>query len=104
MNVNKFNKVIVNAISDDDLKVFSISFIKALTNEKQFLFRTAASFTKVIGHISHQALLSKDQMIQRNNTSGGLIIVGSHVNKNRNKLNDLLTLEEVKTFEYINDL
>lgn len=104
MNVNNFHKVVVNAISDDDLKVFSISLIKALTNGKQFLFRTAASFTKVIGHIADQALLSKDQMIQTNNTSGGLIIVGSHVNKTTQQLNELLKLEAVKPIEFNSDL
>ncbi|WP_257347342.1 four-carbon acid sugar kinase family protein [Pseudalkalibacillus decolorationis] len=104
MNVNKFNKVVVNAISDDDLKVFAISLIKALTTGKRFLFRTAASFTKVIGHVSDQALLSKDDMIKTNSTSGGLIIVGSHVNKTTQQLNELLKLEAVKPIEFNSDL
>src|SRR5690625_4144966 len=80
IQTNNTSKVVVNAISDDELKVYSISHIKALTNGKQFLFRTADYFTKVIGHIDDQELLSKNQMIQTNHTPGGLIIVGSHVN------------------------
>lgn len=104
MKMKDFNKVIVNAISDDDLKVFSIALIKAIESGKQFLFRTAASLTKVMGHISDQDLLTRDQMIQSNSKSGGLIIIGSHVNKTTQQLNELLKLESVRPIEFNSNL
>ena len=104
MATNDFNKVIVNAISDNDLKVFSIALTKAIENGKKFLFRTAASFTKVIGHISDKELLSKEQMIHSNSQSGGLVIIGSHVNKTTQQLNELLKLESVRAIEFNSDL
>ncbi|MBU5468590.1 hydroxyacid dehydrogenase [Virgibacillus sp. MSJ-26] len=104
MEVKNFNKVIVNAISDEDLKVFSVALIETLNKGKQFLFRTAATFTKVIGNIPSKELLSKDQMIQKNNESGGLIIVGSHVNKTTQQLRELIKLESIKPIEFNSDL
>lgn len=104
MKIKDFNKVIVNAISDNDLKVFSTALTKAIENGKQFLFRTAASFTKVIGHIPDKDLLSKEQMIQSDSNSGGLIIIGSHVNKTTQQLNELLNLESVRPIEFNSDL
>lgn len=104
MEVKDFNKVIVNAISDDDLKVFSIALTKAIQNGKHFLYRTAASFTKVIGLISDKPLLTSDQMILGGNKSGGLIIVGSHVNKTTQQLNELLKLDAVNPIEFNSDL
>ncbi|MEJ8766547.1 four-carbon acid sugar kinase family protein [Oceanobacillus sp. HCA-5259] len=98
MGIEGFNKVIVNAISDDDLKVFSIALTKAIENGKQFLYRTAASFTKIIGHISDKDLLSSEQVILGSKKSGGLIIVGSHVNKTTQQLNELLKLDAVRPF------
>lgn len=104
MGIEGFNKVIVNAISDDDLKVFSIALTKAIENGKQFLYRTAASFTKIIGHISDKDLLSSEQMILGSKKSGGLIIVGSHVNKTTQQLNELLKLDAVRPIEFNSDL
>jgi len=104
MKVENFNKVVVNAISDDDLKVLSIALIKAIQAGKQFLFRTAASFTKIIGHIPDKGLLSKDDMIISDSTGAGLIIVGSHVNKTTQQLNELFTLDFVKQIEFNSDL
>lgn len=104
MQVGNFNKVIVNAISDDDLKVLAIALVKAIQNGKHFLFRTAASFTKIIGNIPDKKLLSKEQVIETDSTLGGLIIVGSHVNKTTEQLNELLHLEFVHPIEFNSDL
>ena len=104
LRVRNFNKVVVNAISDDDLKVFSIALIQALAKGKKFLFRTAASFTKVIGNIADKKLLTKAEMIQENSSSGGLIIVGSHVSKTTQQLNALLELDTIMPIEFNSDL
>lgn len=104
MKTENFNKVIVNAISDDDLKVFTVALTKAIASGKEFLYRTAASFTKVIGHVEDKELLSSEQMILGSGKAGGLIIVGSHVNKTTQQLNELLKLDTVRSIEFNSDL
>lgn len=104
LEVNHFKKVVVNAISDDDLKVFAIALIRAINSGKYFLFRTAATFTKIIGHISDRDLLSSEEMIVDRNKTGGLIIVGSHVNKTTQQLKQLLKLDTVNPIEFNSDL
>ena len=46
MNVSGFNKVIVNAIADADMKVFVTALLKAFKAGKTFMFRTAAGFPR----------------------------------------------------------
>ncbi|WP_445668986.1 four-carbon acid sugar kinase family protein [Oceanobacillus sp. FSL K6-0118] len=104
INVCDFNKVIVNAISDNDLKVFMIALIKAIHYGKRFLFRTAATFTKVVGNIPDKSLLNIDEIVQKNNPAGGLIIVGSHVKKTTQQLKELLKLKHVAPIEFNSDL
>ncbi len=104
MNVNNFNKVVVNAVSEDDLRIFVIALFRAINSGKTFIFRTAASFTKVIGNVPSRSLLSKEELTQSENHSGGLIIVGSHVRKTTEQLNELVKLPFVKPIEFNSDL
>ena len=98
--VKGFNKVVVNAYDEDDLKVFCIVLFDVINEGKQFLFRTAASFTKVIGNISSKSLLEKEQLINANSSNGGIIVVGSHVQKTTEQLNKLMELQDVKFIEF----
>lgn len=98
LNVTNFNKIIVNAHTEDDLKVFSIALINVLNKGKQFLFRTAASFTKVIGNISNKPLLNSKTLQTDASQHGGIIIVGSHVQKTTEQL---LSLKELKALHFI---
>ena len=100
MAVQNFNKIIVNAITEDDLKVFTIALIRAMEKGKQFLFRTAASFTKVIGDISNKPLLTKETLITDASQSGGIIVVGSHVQKTTEQLQHLKQLTTVNFIEF----
>lgn len=59
MAVKDFNKVIVNAVDYEDVQVFAIAMIRALKAGKNFLFRTAAAWPKVIGNVPDKALLQK---------------------------------------------
>lgn len=79
--VNGFNKVILNAIDYVDVKLFMIAFCRAVASGKEFIFRSGAAITKVLGGISDQPLLAKSQLIHSENTNGGIVVIGSHVNK-----------------------
>ncbi|MCC0717477.1 MULTISPECIES: four-carbon acid sugar kinase family protein [unclassified Clostridioides] len=84
-----FNKIIVNAIDYVDVKVFTIAFIRAVNSGKEFIFRSAAAITKVLGGVSDKELLTKEELVLKDNTNGGIILVGSHVNKTTQQLEEL---------------
>ncbi|MEI3614908.1 four-carbon acid sugar kinase family protein [Pseudogracilibacillus sp. SO30301A] len=99
--LNYFNKLIVNAVTEEDIKAFCIALLKVINkNNKHFLFRTAASFTKVIGNISNKPYLTKKELLKETNSHGGLIIVGSHVQKTSEQLNKLKELNNIHFFEF----
>ncbi len=89
LSVTSFNKVIINAIDYSDVKVFSVALIRAINKGKNFIFRSAAALPKIIGNIKDQDLLTRDKLIDRNNNNGGIIIVGSYVNKTTRQLDYL---------------
>lgn len=80
-SVHDFGKVVVNAIDYSDVEVFALGFIEAVTSGKRFLFRSAAAVTKVLGGVGDRPLLSGRELRDPDNRNGGLIIVGSHVQK-----------------------
>lgn len=81
MAAKHFTKIIVNAVSYEQLRVFVVSLLRAIKSNKHFIARCAAALPKVIGNISDQPLLTKTDIISKTNTNGGLIIIGSHVKK-----------------------
>lgn len=86
MEVTGFNKIIVNAIDYVDIRVFCIALFRAMARGKVFLFRTAAAIVKVMGGVSDQPLLTRDQMVVRETGNGGIIVVGSHTEKTTRQL------------------
>ena len=99
MDVTDFNKVCVNSIDYCDVKVFCIALYRAIARGKVFMFRTAAGFVKVVGGVSDQPLLSREQMIVNHNTNGGVIVVGSHTDKTTKQLNALKQLDNIEFIE-----
>lgn len=85
-NVHDFNKIIVNAISYDDVKVFVSVLAPVIMQGGNFLFRTAAAFPKVLGNIPDRALLCREELIACENPNGGIIVAGSYVHKTTRQL------------------
>ncbi len=102
--IRHFDKVIVNALDYQDVEVFCLALYKALNKGKNFLFRTAASFVKVMGGISDKALLRKAEMIEKKDNNGGLIVVGSHTAKTTEQLNGLKDMNNIAFLEFDSDL
>jgi uncharacterized protein YgbK (DUF1537 family) len=100
LKVQDFNKVIVNAVDYVDVKVFATALIQAMKQGKNFMFRTAAAFTKVMGNVQDKPLLQKEELLVPGNTNGGLIIIGSHVKKTTDQLNELKKSSGVKFIEF----
>lgn len=97
--VKDFGKVIVNAIDYVDVKIFTIAVIHAINRGKRFIFRTAAAFPKIMGGIGFEPLLSREKILQKNNKNGGLVVIGSHVNKTTRQFNCLKALERAEFIE-----
>jgi uncharacterized protein YgbK (DUF1537 family) len=100
MNVKDFNKVVVNAVDYVDIKIFCIALIKALNSGKDFMYRTAAAFTKIVGGITDKPILLRDDLVKQDNGNGGLIIVGSHVKKTTEQLYELMKNDSVEYIEF----
>ncbi|WP_153722797.1 four-carbon acid sugar kinase family protein [Sporosarcina cascadiensis] len=100
MRLEQFGKMVVNAVSEEDLKVFTIALIRVLQRGRHFLFRTAASFTKVIGDISSRPYLTAEELMKQESATGGLILIGSHVQKTTDQLKELQALDSIDFIEF----
>lgn len=81
MEVKAFNKVIINAVNYDDLQIVVLALYEAIAQGKNFMIRSAASLPKVLAGIMDQPLLLKESLVCKDNSNGGLVLIGSHVNK-----------------------
>lgn len=91
MGVRHFRKVIVNAADDRDAEVFATALLQAIQQGREFLFYSAAGLVRVLGGISKRPLLTRDELCPAGNSLGGLVIVGSHVQKTTEQLEYLLS-------------
>ena len=99
-DVRNFGKVIVNAADYCDVEVFTLALLKSLSVGKNFLFRTAAAFPKIIGSVADKNFLTRAELVDETNPNGGLIVVGSHVAKTTAQLAELKKLPSVAFVEF----
>lgn len=99
--VENFDKVIVNALSYNDLKVFVLGLLEAEKSGKRFIFRTAASFVKVYGFIKDKKLLGRKdfESLLHGSNKNVLFVVGSYVKRTAEQLRALLDCEGTKGIE-----
>lgn len=97
--VKDFNKIIVNAVDEADLKVFAVALYRAMEAGKNFMIRSAASIVKVLGGVTDQPLLTRDKMIVDETAHGGIIVVGSHTAKTTAQLEYLKQNEKIAFLE-----
>ncbi|MEI7024832.1 four-carbon acid sugar kinase family protein [Paenibacillus sp. y28] len=84
--------IVVNALSYADMDVLSLALLQAEAEGKSFIFRTAASFVKSYAGISDQDFLPKNKLIANGQEGhGGIVVVGSYVQKTTRQLEQLLT-------------
>lgn len=101
-----FNKImnlngricIVNAENYRDIQAFVDELLKAETQGKNYLFRTAASFVKSRIGLRNKSLLDGNKLNIIDNR-GGLIIAGSYVNKTSQQINHLMKETYVDSLE-----
>lgn len=99
-----FQKIIVNAMDYCDIKAFCIPLYRAMAKGRNYIFRTAAALVKVLGGIPDKPLLTRKEMVEKETTNGGIVVVGSHTQKTTAQLEKLLELPQVKGIEFNSDL
>lgn len=104
LNVTGFQKIIVNAIDDMDVKIFSIALYRAMARGKHFIIRSAAALVKAAGHISDRPLLNRTELLQDKKQLGGIIVVGSHTKKTTAQLEELQKIDKIRFIEMNSDL
>ncbi|OUQ52490.1 four-carbon acid sugar kinase family protein [Lachnoclostridium sp. An118] len=97
--VHHFNKIIVNAVDYVDVKVFCVALYRAMRKGKVYMMRTAAAIVKVMGGVTSQPLLTREQMVVKETENGGIIVVGSHTEKTTRQVEALKELKEIEFIE-----
>jgi uncharacterized protein YgbK (DUF1537 family) len=94
--------VVVNAVSYRDLEVFVWGMMEAERHGKRFLCRTAASFVKVCSGIPDRGLLTTRELCSPTGAAhtGGLTLVGSHVQRTTEQVEAAQTLANIEAHEF----
>ncbi|MCG1009633.1 hypothetical protein J4760_06325 [Salinicoccus sp. ID82-1] len=98
--LSDFDQVVVDAANDKDLEFFTSVLMDYLNREdRKFIFRTAASFVKSICATPGE-VLDRTQMTDAGDTHGGIIVVGSHVKKTTEQLEQLISHSGIEAMEF----
>ena len=100
LSVSGFGKVVVNAIDYADVEVFVTALASVLKKGREFLFRSAAALTRVLGGIQGRDVLTRDELSDKQNQNGGLILIGSHVKRTTQQLEQLRKAEFITFVEF----
>jgi uncharacterized protein YgbK (DUF1537 family) len=84
--VTGFGKITVDSADYEDAAVFVTALCEAIAGGREFLFRCAAALPKVLGGVRSIPLLTREDLVDRSNPDGGIILVGSHVNRTTRQL------------------
>ena len=91
--------VVVDAETQADLNQFATDVLQAARQGKRFLFRSAASLLTALAALPPQAVASEDMAAYVRDGKPGAVIVGSHVKKTTEQLEDLLKAPGVEAIE-----
>ena len=100
MSARGFNKIIINAVCDEDLKAVMPLIYQAVSEGKHFLFRTAASFVKIAAQISDRPLIRLRDFAGTEGRLRGIIVAGSHTRVTTAQLERLAELPGIKKIEF----
>ncbi|AOM83542.1 four-carbon acid sugar kinase family protein [Salisediminibacterium beveridgei] len=84
---SSYKRIIVNALNENDLKIFLIAFFEL--DSHNYLFRTAASFVKIISGVKARSFMEPPLSNRK-----GLMLVGSHVDMTTKQLHYLMNHEK----------
>ncbi|MDO4866781.1 MAG: four-carbon acid sugar kinase family protein [Clostridia bacterium] len=78
--------IAADAMGADDVRVLAVLLARLAHKGRRYLLRTAAAVPKALGHISDRPLLTRKELSEGDPSKGGLVIVGSHVQKTTDQL------------------
>ncbi|MBD1929424.1 four-carbon acid sugar kinase family protein [Trichocoleus sp. FACHB-90] len=90
MNLTGNQCGVVDGETQDDLNKFAQDILKAASQGKRFLFRSAASILTALAALPPQAVAAEDMAQYVRGGKPGAVIVGSHVKKTTQQLEKLL--------------
>ena len=90
--------VVVNAAAERDIEVFVAGLLAVEAEGRRFLYRTAAAFVRVRAGIDQRPPLTGEELGSATG-EGGLIVVGSYVDRTSQQLKGLLSREGVRGVE-----
>jgi uncharacterized protein YgbK (DUF1537 family) len=98
MELHEGQFAVANAVSERDLAVVAGGAVLAESRGKSLLYRTAASFVAHRAAIQPRAFLSPLEL-ELPKFGGGLIVVGSYIDKSSNQLEKLLAMPDLEIVE-----
>jgi uncharacterized protein YgbK (DUF1537 family) len=95
--------VVVNALDYPDLWTVVLGLLQVEAEGKRFLYRTGASFVRARAGISARPLLRRSELLGENapRPARGLIVVGSHVRRTTEQLQQLLLTPDTTGIEVV---
>ncbi len=85
-----FRKLVVNCAHGLDAEVFVTALVQALEEGKEFLIRSAAGLVRALSGVELRPLLTREELRGADHGAGGLVVVGSYVDKTTGQLERLL--------------
>jgi uncharacterized protein YgbK (DUF1537 family) len=80
--------------------VFVTALVSVLNKGREFLFRSAAALTRVLGGIKGREVLTREELHDKENNNGGLILIGSHVKRTTQQLEQLKKADFITFVEF----
>lgn len=91
--------VAVDGECQEDFDLFAKAILSATAQGKRFLFRSAASLLTSLAQLGEQPIAAENMAHYRPTEQPGVVLVGSHVQKTTQQLNQLLQQEQVSGIE-----
>lgn len=91
--------VVVDGETQADYDLFAEAILEATAQGKRFLFRSAASLLTSLAQLGQQPVSPENMARYRPTEQPGVVLVGSHVQKTTQQLNQLLAEEAVVGIE-----
>lgn len=99
LNLTGNSCAVVDAETQDDLNSFATDVLKAAAQGKRFLFRSAASLLTALAKLPPQPVPAEEMSQYVREGKPGVIIVGSHVKKTTQQLEQLLQETDIVGIE-----
>ncbi|MEO0014435.1 MAG: hypothetical protein RLZZ535_2824 [Cyanobacteriota bacterium] len=91
--------VVVDGECQEDFDLLATAILQATAQGKRFLFRSAASLLTSLAQLGEQPIAAENMARYRPTEQPGVVLVGSHVQKTTQQLNQLLKQEQVVGIE-----